>query len=118
MIIAAVTLWLLVLRAIGLIGPSPMDLRDAENDRSLPLRDVLAINKAYWDNFVFHKWQKGDIVVLNNDLCSHGRVPYTGKRTVLTAFGWGCSLAPAFLFVPPLDSRSKKPHMELSCIYV
>ena len=76
-----------MLRVVGLVGPSSLDLRDAEVDQPLALRDIWALDKAYWDSFVFHKWELGDVVVLNNKLCSHGRITYTGKRTVLTAFG-------------------------------
>ena len=85
--ITACTLALGAFRAVGLVGPAPLDLRDLHRDRSLPVRDVWAINKAYWSSFVFHKWQKGDVVILNNSLCSHGRLPYHGRRTLLTAFG-------------------------------
>jgi hypothetical protein len=75
----------MVLRSLGLIGRAPLDLR--MQGRSLGLRDVIDIDRAYWNNFTFLKWQKGDVLILNNELCSHGRMPYTGKRTVLTAFG-------------------------------
>lgn len=87
MVIAIVTVVLALLRMVGLIGPASLDLRDADTDQPLSLRDVWALDKAYWDSFVFHKWELGDVVVLNNGLCSHGRIPYTGKRTILTAFG-------------------------------
>lgn len=79
------TLVFSVLRRLGVIGRAPMDLRI--QGRSLGLRDVICLNRAYWDNFTFLKWQAGDVLVLNNDLCSHGRMPFNGKRTVLTAFG-------------------------------
>jgi len=73
-----------VFRSLGLIGRAPLDLR--MKGRSLSLPDVININRAYWKNFTFLKWQAGDVLVLNNELCSHGRMPYEGKRTVLTAF--------------------------------
>lgn len=87
MVIAVVTIALAMLRLIGLVGPSGLDLRDADTNQPLSLRDIWALDKAYWESFVFHKWEQGDVVVLNNDLCSHGRITYTGKRTVFTAFG-------------------------------
>jgi hypothetical protein len=75
----------MVLRSLGLIGRAPLDLR--MQGRSLGLRDVIDIDRAYWNNFTFLKWQKGDVLILNNELCSHGRMPYEGNRRVLTAFG-------------------------------
>jgi hypothetical protein len=74
-----------ILRCLGLIGRAPLDLRI--QGRSLGLLDVIRIEQAYWANFEFLKWQKGDVLVLNNELCSHGRMPFEGKRRVLTAFG-------------------------------
>merc|ERR1711912_97408 len=74
-----------ILRCLGLIGRAPLDLR--MQGRSLSLKDVIAIEKAYWSNFEFLKWRKGDVLILNNELCSHGRMPFEGKRRVLTAFG-------------------------------
>jgi len=75
----------MILRSLGLIGRAPLDLR--MQGKSLSLRDVIQIDRAYWNNFTFLKWQAGDVLVLNNELCSHGRMPYEGKRKVLTAFG-------------------------------
>lgn len=79
------TMLFTLLRSIGLIGRAPLDLR--LKGRSLPLLDVMRINQAYWKNFEFLKWQRGDVLILNNELCSHGRMPFEGKRLVLTAFG-------------------------------
>lgn len=79
------TIFFTMLRSLGFIGGAPLDLR--LQGRALPLLDVISIEKAYWKNFEFLKWQYGDVLILNNELCSHGRMPFEGKRRVLTAFG-------------------------------
>lgn len=73
------------LRKVGLIGRAPLDIM--LQGRSLAISDVMHINQAYWKNFEFLKWQRGDVLILNNELCSHGRMPFEGPRKVLTAFG-------------------------------
>ncbi len=47
--------------------------------------DIMTINKVYSDNTVSFKWQKGDILLVNNNLVAHGRMPYEGERRVLVA---------------------------------
>jgi alpha-ketoglutarate-dependent taurine dioxygenase len=39
----------------------------------------------YRDNSIVFKWEKGDLLLLDNMMFSHGRNPYEGDRTILTA---------------------------------
>jgi alpha-ketoglutarate-dependent taurine dioxygenase len=42
-----------------------------------------AIRKAYDDNMITFQWQKGDLLLLDNMLFTHGREPFEGPRKVL-----------------------------------
>lgn len=45
------------------------------------------VRSVIWRNMVFPKWQRGDVVVLDNLRVSHGRQPYRGRdRTVYVAW--------------------------------
>ena len=50
------------------------------------------LRAAYLQETVSFPWQKGDILMLDNMLASHGREPYTGQRKVLVGmaepFSW------------------------------
>ena len=41
------------------------------------------IRKAYQDNMIIFDWQKEDLLLLDNMLFAHGRLPYAGSRRVL-----------------------------------
>jgi hypothetical protein len=47
--------------------------------------EYLKIKKACQLNTIAFKYEKGDIICLDNMLAAHGRNPYTGKRLVATA---------------------------------
>ncbi|MFL6120015.1 TauD/TfdA family dioxygenase [Actinophytocola sp.] len=48
---------------------------------------VAALNKAYDEATVPVRWQPGDLLLVDNVLCGHGREPYRGSREVLVAMG-------------------------------
>ena len=48
--------------------------------------DMDAVRDAIWKNMVFFKWRRGDVLVLDNDSVSHGRMPYQGPRSVAVAW--------------------------------
>jgi alpha-ketoglutarate-dependent taurine dioxygenase len=43
------------------------------------------LQQAYLDEKVIFDWKKGDVLVLDNMLSSHGREPFQGERSVLAA---------------------------------
>jgi pimeloyl-ACP methyl ester carboxylesterase/alpha-ketoglutarate-dependent taurine dioxygenase len=48
--------------------------------------DMEAVRDAIWKNMVFFKWRRGDVLVIDNDSVSHGRMPYAGPRKVAVAW--------------------------------
>ncbi|CAM3923288.1 TauD/TfdA family dioxygenase [Paracidovorax anthurii] len=44
----------------------------------------------YLDVMVKFPWQRGDVLMVDNLLCLHGRSPYTGPRRVLVAMAHAC----------------------------
>ena len=46
------------------------------------------ISKSYQENTIKFKWQKGDLLLLDNVLFTHGREPFSGERKILT--GMAC----------------------------
>lgn len=49
--------------------------------------DLDAVRQAMWDNSVIFPWRQGDVLVLDNYLTAHGRMPYKGPRKILVAMG-------------------------------
>ena len=54
-----------------------------------PIEDstVQTIIDTYWRNAVSFPWQKGDILMLDNMLIAHARLPYKGARKIVVAMG-------------------------------
>jgi pimeloyl-ACP methyl ester carboxylesterase/alpha-ketoglutarate-dependent taurine dioxygenase len=48
--------------------------------------DMDALRDAIWKNMVFFKWRLGDVLVIDNDAVSHGRMPYAGPRQIAVAW--------------------------------
>ncbi len=52
----------------------------------IPDADMDQVRDAIWKNMVFFKWRPGDVLIIDNDSVSHGRMPYVGPRTVAVAW--------------------------------
>ncbi len=48
--------------------------------------EMEALREAIWKNMVAFPWEKGDVLAIDNDAVSHGRMPYAGPRLVAVAW--------------------------------
>ena len=51
----------------------------------ITFEDYQLLKKAYSQNTVTFSYEKGDVLVLDNMLTAHGRMPYKGDRVIATA---------------------------------
>lgn len=83
--------WLsLKLKSIrGKLTKSNMYSNDCRFDDStaIPLKDQFTICHAYWKNASVIPLKAGDVIILDNLLMTHGRLPYKGKRELLSCMG-------------------------------
>ncbi|MFJ2031589.1 TauD/TfdA family dioxygenase [Streptosporangium sp. NPDC087985] len=47
--------------------------------------DLAAAKAAYDEAAYGFPWRRGDLMIINNMLCAHGRDPFTGARRILVA---------------------------------
>lgn len=52
----------------------------------IPDADMEKVRDAIWKNLVAFKWEKGDVVSIDNFAVSHGRMPYRGPRKVVVCW--------------------------------
>ncbi|HEY6564482.1 MAG TPA: TauD/TfdA family dioxygenase [Pirellulaceae bacterium] len=45
------------------------------------------VQRTLWDSAVIFPWERGDVLVLDNFLVAHGRMPFAGPRRILVAMG-------------------------------
>lgn len=55
------------------------------NGDPLRLADLNAINRAIDSATVKFRWQRGDLMLVDNFLVTHGRMPFRGRRRILVA---------------------------------
>ena len=48
----------------------------------IPDADLEAVRTAIWAHMVFPRWQLGDVVAIDNFTVAHGRMPYSGPRSI------------------------------------
>jgi alpha-ketoglutarate-dependent taurine dioxygenase len=44
--------------------------------------DLEHVRDVIWDNLVVFRWQRGDVVAVDNNVIGHGRLPYRGPRRI------------------------------------
>ena len=51
----------------------------------IPRDAILTVRQAIWDETVTFRWEKGDLLLVDNLRLGHGRLPFTGDRKILAA---------------------------------
>ncbi|MFT7032011.1 MAG: alpha-ketoglutarate-dependent taurine dioxygenase [Cyclobacteriaceae bacterium] len=46
---------------------------------------IRSIHKVFEENMILNKWEQGDILVVDNMLVCHGRMPYSGDRKIVVS---------------------------------
>jgi hypothetical protein len=62
------------------------ECRLSDGDK-ISMKEKLAMNRAYWENMHVLPQEAGSIIILNNKLIAHGRMPYKGRRLLLSCIG-------------------------------
>lgn len=52
----------------------------------IPTSDMDAVRDAIWRNLVAFPWERGDVVVIDNDAVAHGRMPFQGPRMIVVSW--------------------------------
>ncbi|MFD8756069.1 TauD/TfdA family dioxygenase [Kitasatospora sp. NPDC059577] len=69
-------------------GPDGLPFNTGFGDAEpLGRADVDALNEAYHAATVRERWQVGDVMLVDNVLCAHGRDPYRGDRRIAVSMG-------------------------------
>ncbi len=63
--------------------PSSLALHCTYRDGTeIPATDMEHVRTLIWQNMVRPTWHKGDVVCIDNNSVSHGRLPYSGPRDI------------------------------------
>lgn len=49
--------------------------------------DLDQVREVFWKHAVVFPWRQGDVLILDNVMAAHGRMPYAGPRKILVAMG-------------------------------
>jgi alpha-ketoglutarate-dependent taurine dioxygenase len=52
----------------------------------IPKSYVAHVEQLIWDNLIVSPWKQGDVLMIDNFITSHGRLPYRGPRDILVAW--------------------------------
>ena len=53
---------------------------------ALPLETLDHLNASYWSCSHAFRWERGDVLLLDNEIATHARTSFTGKRKLFAAF--------------------------------
>lgn len=71
-----------------LLGGKRSRIQDATqedpNPPAISAKASYQLARAYWKNAALVTWKVGDVLVLDNRLVAHGRMPFRGERSILT----------------------------------
>ncbi len=64
----------------------PLDARFGDGSE-ITVDEIQLIKNSTWRNASFFPWKQGDLLILDNFMCMHGRNKYSGQRKILVAMG-------------------------------
>ena len=56
------------------------------DNTEIPIAHIRHVQDLIWENMYFLKWQKGDVIFIDNFAISHGRMPYQGARNIMVSW--------------------------------
>ena len=57
------------------------------SERHASWSELFALVAAYWSESTFFAWEKGDMLLLHNQLIAHNASPGVGERSIMPVFG-------------------------------
>jgi len=73
-LILSIILWLLSFFFLTLRGPDRVGMHTMYGDGStIPEKTIAHVRDVVWQNMKFNRWEKGDILMIDNFRVSHGR---------------------------------------------
>jgi alpha-ketoglutarate-dependent taurine dioxygenase len=85
-------MWIILIIAtffrVLLIAPQNQAMNTTYGTKeTIPDSEMEKVRKVIWKNLVAYEWRQGDVVLLDNQRVSHGRLPFTGPRQIICAWG-------------------------------